>query len=167
MSIYSTSLTSSQLSNATSQLQQYLARFKNRLKATHALWIRQTLSVLQGLVRVCEGSLEAAAKDKGRFKPEMMDTNTLMNRVGGGTDQVNLVELVAYLRESKLARKVSGFTERTAEESQKKGEWGDVSCERPRLTVFQLQMARVAVRVKGRDMRQSRLSTKSRRSCCR
>lgn len=99
-----------------------MARFKNRLKATHALWIRQTLSVLQGLVRVCEGSLEAAAKDKGTFKPEMMDTITLMNRVGGGTDQVNLVEMVAYLKESKLARKVSGFTERTAEELQKKGE---------------------------------------------
>ena len=45
----------------------------------------------------------------------MLHANALMDRVGGGSDQVNLMELVAYLKESKLARKVSGFAEKTAE----------------------------------------------------
>lgn len=52
----------------------------------------------------------------------MMDGNTLMTRVGGGADQVNLMEIVSYLRESKLARKVSGFAESQAELAIKKGQ---------------------------------------------
>jgi len=51
----------------------------------------------------------------------MMDGNTLMERVGGGSDQVNLMEMVAYLKESKLARKVSGFAENQAEVAMKNG----------------------------------------------
>ncbi|ORX33827.1 hypothetical protein BD324DRAFT_643783 [Kockovaella imperatae] len=113
LSIYSTTLTSSQLGNAISQLTQYLARFRNRLKPTHALWIRQTLSLLQGLVGVCERVL--ASHGNGKAKAEMIDTNTLIGRTGKGNDQVNLMEMVKYLKESKLARKVSGYTEKLAE----------------------------------------------------
>lgn len=51
----------------------------------------------------------------------MLDTIQLMSRLGGSNDQVNLLEMVKYLRESKLARKVSGFAEKTAEEVAKKG----------------------------------------------
>lgn len=51
----------------------------------------------------------------------MLDTNGLMSRIGRGSDQVNLVEMVKYLKESKLARKVSGFAEKTAEELAVKG----------------------------------------------
>lgn len=53
----------------------------------------------------------------------MLDANTLMSRVGGGHDQVNLVEMVQYLKDSKLARKVSGFAEKTAEQLALKGEF--------------------------------------------
>ncbi len=53
----------------------------------------------------------------------MLDANTLMAKVGGGSDQVNLMELVSYLKESKLARKVSGFAEKTAEVTAKKGQF--------------------------------------------
>lgn len=67
-------------------------------------------------MKVCEKT--ASAKSKA----EMLDANTLMDRVGGGSDQVNLMELVSYLKESKLGRKVSGFAERTAEIVASKGE---------------------------------------------
>ena len=100
-----------------SQLQQYLHRFRNRLKPVHTLWIRQTLAVLQGLIRVC-GEIALA---KG--KAEILDANALMDRVGGGSDQVNLMELVNYLKESKLARKVSGFAEMTAATIAVKGQF--------------------------------------------
>jgi chromosome transmission fidelity protein 1 len=43
-----------------------------------------------------------------------------MTRLGGSNDQVNLMEMVKYLRESKLARKVSGFAEKSAEELARK-----------------------------------------------
>lgn len=125
LSIYSTNLTSNQLRSAQSQLEQYLARFRNRLKPVHALWVRQTLAVLKGLAGVCQTFLAATKSSdwKGKGKAEMIDGNTLMARVGGGADQVNLVEMVAYLKESKLSRKVSGFAESEAEAASKKGEW--------------------------------------------
>ena len=109
LSIHSTTIKSNHIKNASLQLQQYLTRFRNRLKPIHALWIRQTLTVLRGLNDVCE----QVRSSKG--KAEMLDANDLMQRVGGGSDQVNLTELVRYFKDSKLARKVSGFAEKTAE----------------------------------------------------
>lgn len=100
------------------QLTQYLARFKNRMKPRHVLWIKQTLSVLRGLARVCETyGLEAKANPK-KAQGELMNVNDLMSRAaeGSGSDSVNLVEMVAYLKESKLARKVSGFAESLEEQ---------------------------------------------------
>jgi chromosome transmission fidelity protein 1 len=122
LSIHSTSLTSPQLSSATSQLQQYLQRFRSRLKPAHALWIRQTLGVLQGLVDVSERFIADQKGDKGKGKAEMIDANQLMTRAGGASDQVNLLEMCSYIKESKLARNVSGFTEKEDEESAKKSE---------------------------------------------
>jgi chromosome transmission fidelity protein 1 len=123
LSIYSTNLTSTHLASALSQLEQYLSRFRNRLKPIHALKIKQTLAVLKGLTRVCDKfMLEVRSPDwKGKSKAEMMDGNALMARVGGGSDQVNIMEMVSYLKESKLARKVSGFAENQAEVAMKNG----------------------------------------------
>ncbi|OCF40610.1 chromosome transmission fidelity protein 1 [Kwoniella heveanensis CBS 569] len=115
LSIHSTSLTSLHLSTAISQLTQYLARFKNRLAPLHAIWIKQVLSVLQGLLRVC-----LCFKETYKGTGEILDVNTLMEQVGGGNDQVNPMELVKYLKESKLARKISGFSEHLAEQAQAK-----------------------------------------------
>lgn len=128
LSIYSTTLTSVNLANALSQLRQYLQRFKSRLKSKHFLWIQQVLSLLQGLIRVCDkfiqDSKSQAKGDKpvGMPKTEVIDANTLMRRIGGGSDQVNPVELVAYLKESKLARKISGFSEHVVEQASLKSE---------------------------------------------
>jgi len=58
---------------------------------------------------------------KGKSKAEMMDGNTLMARVGGGSDQMNIMDMVSYLKKSKLARKVSGFAENQAEVAMKNG----------------------------------------------
>jgi chromosome transmission fidelity protein 1 len=123
LSIYSTNLTSTHLASALSQLEQYLSRFRNRLKPVHALKIKQTLAVLKGLTRVCDKFMqEVKSPDwKGKLKAEMMDGNTLLARVGGGSDQVNIMEMVSYLKESKLARKVSGFAENQAEVAMKNG----------------------------------------------
>lgn len=113
LGIYSATLPASHISRAAAQLTQYLHRFRSRLKPRHALMIQQTLTVLRGLVGVC------AAVEKGKEGSEMMDVNTLMGRVGRSADAVNLLELVGYLKESKLARKVSGYAESLEEKEQK------------------------------------------------
>lgn len=121
LGIYSCTLPAAHVRSACMQLTQYLARFKNRLKPRHALWIKQTLSVLRGLARVCETfQLEAKSNPK-KAQGELMNVNDLMSRAaeGSGSDAVNLVEMVAYLKESKLARKVSGFAENLEEQMAK------------------------------------------------
>ena len=71
---------------------------------------------------MCASALHAATTEKGKAKAEILDANELMSRLGGSSDQVNLAEMVNYLKESKLARKVSSFAEKTAEEQAMKGE---------------------------------------------
>ncbi|WWC89834.1 uncharacterized protein L201_004762 [Kwoniella dendrophila CBS 6074] len=130
LSIHSTTLTSTTLLNAVSQLQQYLSRFKNRLKSIHSLKIRQVLSLLQGLIKVCQiflydndngrDSNGLNNKRKGQVKNEVLNANELMERVGKGNDQLNPIDLVNYLKESKLARKISGFSELIIEQNASK-----------------------------------------------
>lgn len=110
------------MSNAAAQLTQYLARFRSRLKPRHALWISQTLTVLRGLGKVCDNYAIDAGTDKAKAKGELLDVNALMARVGGAGDAVNLIELVRYLKESKLSRKVSGYTESLEEAAAAKSE---------------------------------------------
>ncbi|EIW70152.1 hypothetical protein TREMEDRAFT_29466 [Tremella mesenterica DSM 1558] len=144
LSIHSTTLTHHHLTSAISQLQQYLSRFKTRLKPIHTLWIRQTLSVLTGLSKVClsfsTATPSSSNSSQNKSRSEMMDVNTFMARAGGSTDQVNLMDLVRYLKESKLARKVSGFAEKVEEASKKrnKGERSDVRTRHAAIAAFHL-----------------------------
>jgi chromosome transmission fidelity protein 1 len=92
----------------------------------HALWINQTLSVLHGLIKVSNDFAAGTGTGHGGGSgtvPEskMVDTTQLISDMAGANDQVNLMEMVKYLRESKLARKVSGFVEMTEEEAARKG----------------------------------------------
>lgn len=79
---------------------------------------------MQGLVKVSNAFLTSTASGTGgaAAKTKMVDTTQLMASMGGANDQVNLMEMVRYLRESKLARKISGFVEMTEDEAAKKGE---------------------------------------------
>ena len=119
LSIHSTTITHGRLSTAVSQVQQYLSRFQKRLKPVHAVWIRQTLAVLQGLEQVCVEFLKSNPEHRsgpGRvLKSEILNVNDLVARAGRGSDQINLMEMLKYLKDSKLARKISGFVERSAE----------------------------------------------------
>jgi chromosome transmission fidelity protein 1 len=119
LSIHSISFPLQQIKTALLQLETYLARFRTRLKPVHALWVGQAVTLLRGLVRIATAWAEESST---RQKEEMLDVNELMRRVGGSGDQINLVALVAYLKESKLARKVSGYAERQAERARAKGE---------------------------------------------
>ncbi len=121
LSIYSVSLPLSHLITALTQLRTYHDRFKSRLKPLHALHIVQTLTVISGLISAIQGlggpdSTDHAKKDK------LCKVNELTTTLEGGADLVNLVDLVRYLKESKLARKVSSYVEKTIEEAESPGE---------------------------------------------
>lgn len=98
-------------------------------------------------------------------KTKMVDTTQLMASMGGANDQINLMETVRYLRESKLARKISGFVEMTEEEAARKGR--SVCCIYPRLYADQQHHLAVGNQLRlPRATRLLRPFTKSRGFSC-
>ncbi|CAZ82635.1 unnamed protein product [Tuber melanosporum] len=99
-SIYSITVSLAQLQRSKSQLDIYLARFKNRLKGKNKVYVMQTLRIIASLASYLE---EISKKSKeGVIAPG--DLLAMQ-----GIDQVNFYKLQTYLNESKLARKVEGY----------------------------------------------------------
>ncbi|KAI9812801.1 MAG: ATP-dependent DNA helicase chl1 [Phylliscum demangeonii] len=103
-SIYSISVSLRQFKRAKLQLNIYLQKFRNRLKGKNRVYVTQVLRVLDSLTAYLESLNSASTTQNGGIVP-MAD---LM--AGKGVDQVNLYKLMRYLQESKLARKVEGYT---------------------------------------------------------
>jgi chromosome transmission fidelity protein 1 len=120
LSIHSLALPLQHIITAYSQIKAYHERFQNRLKPVHALHIRQAMAILGGLAKTCrEWEVEGAKQGN---KETMMKVNDLVSKFGGGGDQINLIEMVEYLKDSHLARKVSGYAEKQAMDASQKGE---------------------------------------------
>lgn len=110
LSIHSQTLTLPSLLLAQTQLKTYLLRFKSRLKGTNALYLKQMLLILNGLIDLCNKWGESAQGNSGKAASgEMMLVGEVVKGMGRGLDQVNLLEVVRYLKESRIAVKVSCF----------------------------------------------------------
>ncbi|KAG8897073.1 ATP-dependent DNA helicase chl1 [Tulasnella sp. 403] len=59
------------------------------------------------------------AKSKSPSEEEMLSVQQFVEALGSKVQEVNLLEIDKYLRESKIARKVSGYCEKVAEEATK------------------------------------------------
>jgi chromosome transmission fidelity protein 1 len=124
LSIHSVTLPLNHLKTAVVQISIYYQRFKNRLKSTHAVHLKQCLALIQGLISVSEDWQAASESSKiSRPREELLRVNDLLSRLKGGADQVNIVELVRYLKDSHLAQKISGYAEKTATEAAQAGEY--------------------------------------------
>jgi chromosome transmission fidelity protein 1 len=55
-------------------------------------------------------------------KQEMMAASSLMSLLGAQVDGVNLLEIEGYLKRSKVARKISGYSDKAAEKAEE-GLW--------------------------------------------
>lgn len=124
MSIHSLAIPLSRFQTAHAQLKTYITRFKSRLKPIHVLHVQQALVVLSGIIKACDIWAATGAGNKGPTgkKEELFKTNDLAGMLKDGADQVNLVALVGYLKESHLARKISGYAEKVAIKAATKGE---------------------------------------------
>ena len=102
--IHSVTVTLSQLQTALAQLTTYARRFKTRLKGKNRSYIAQVIRLVGSIATYLRSILESKGASEGSVQP-----SDLM--AGKGVDQVNPYKLSQYLRESKLARKVDGFSE--------------------------------------------------------
>lgn len=112
--IYSTSITLIQLQKGKEQLIVYLQKFRNRLKGKNRIYVTQIVRVLDSLI----GYLQQKANSKATKEGEVQVNDLLSSK---GVDQINLYKLDAYIQESRLARKVDGYSVHKAKSEAEKG----------------------------------------------
>lgn len=101
--IYSVSVTLDQVQQARAQLTAYLQKFRNKLKGKNRVYVAQTVRILDSIIAYLQ-SIDANAK----ATEGLVDMAAIMS--GKGVDQINIYKLNTYLQESRLARKVDGYT---------------------------------------------------------
>ncbi|RUS17736.1 helicase C-terminal domain-containing protein [Endogone sp. FLAS-F59071] len=98
---------------AREQLEQYLARYKARLKGRNMVYIRQILGVLRGVERLV-GKWVKERKEKEGDK--MVTAGWFVKEAG--VDHLNLFKIEKWLRSSQVARKLNGFVGKVQQEQQ-------------------------------------------------
>ena len=106
--IYSVSVTLKQAQEARTQLTVYLQKFRNKLKGKNRVYVAQILRLLDSIIAFLQTKASQAEATDG-----VVDTATLLT--GNGLNQINVYKLNAYLQESRLARKVDGYTTYSAQ----------------------------------------------------
>lgn len=101
--IHSIQVSLTQLELSRAQLGVYLQNFRNRLKGKNRVYIAQTVRLLDSLIGYMRNE-----PTRNRPGECLVDVGDLV--AGKGVDQINLFKLVRYIHESKLARKVEGYT---------------------------------------------------------
>ncbi|KZM25286.1 RNA helicase [Ascochyta rabiei] len=101
--IHSVQVSLSQVQQARTQLTAYLQKFKNRLKGKNRVYVAQIIRVLDSIILYMQSISTNSKANDG-----LVQIASIMS--GKGVDQINIFKLNAYLQESKLARKVDGYT---------------------------------------------------------
>jgi chromosome transmission fidelity protein 1 len=101
--IYSVSVTLDQVQQARAQVTAYLLKFRNKLKGQNRVYVAQIVRILDSIISYLQSKFADAKATDG-----VADIGALMS--GKGVDQINIYKLCRYLQESRLARKVDGYT---------------------------------------------------------
>ncbi|KAI0753454.1 DNA repair helicase [Daedaleopsis nitida] len=108
------------LSAARHQLSIYFSRFRNRLSTIHSLHLKRLTNLLDALAKYAEEWRDEQSKPKHDRKGsdvEVMTSTELMQKLGRKAEGVNLLEIEKYLKDSKIARKISGYSVKELEKS--------------------------------------------------
>lgn len=101
--IYSLSVTLDQVQEARMQLTIYLQKFRNKLKGKNRIYVAQTIRIMDSIIAYLRAK---------NVQPNTVDGVVELGELmaGKGVDMINIYKLNTYLQESKLARKVDGYT---------------------------------------------------------
>jgi chromosome transmission fidelity protein 1 len=97
------SVTLDQVQQARTQLTVYLQKFRNKLKGKNRVYVAQTIRILDSILTYLK-----TTESNNKASDGLVDMLSIMS--GKGVDQVNIFKLNTYLQESRLARKVDGYT---------------------------------------------------------
>lgn len=126
LSLSTSRLTYSVLAVSLQQVCAYVQRFKNRLSAVNMLHLKRLVVFLDALKKaVMQWKTERLAANSApgckNQKPEKAEVLTLvdfMGKLGKKASSINLLEIEAYLKKSKIARKIAGYSDKQAEKEQ-------------------------------------------------
>lgn len=104
--IYSVTVTLTQFQQARAQLTAYLQKFRNRLKGKNRVYVAQLIRVIDSIIVHLRSREDRDANNSSM--DGQVDVTSLMS--GKGVDQINLYKLNQYVQDSRLARKVDGYT---------------------------------------------------------
>ncbi|ETS60057.1 hypothetical protein PaG_06051 [Moesziomyces aphidis] len=107
---HSVAIDSRQIAQATRQIDAYLDRFALRLKGSSEANLRKVRKLLAGMSTFF--SQHAAKKGEAEV---VMSAAELVRGLAGSLDQINLVTLETWLKETQIARKISGYADKHAQ----------------------------------------------------
>ncbi|XP_068517731.1 ATP-dependent DNA helicase DDX11 isoform X2 [Anas acuta] len=110
--IHSAEVSGSQLCCAHSQLQQYMERYRKRLKAKNLMYIKQILYLLERFVAMLGGNVNQNPSCQA-----VSQTGTVLKSINdflfqSQIDNINLFKVQRYCERSLISRKLFGFVER-------------------------------------------------------
>jgi len=109
------------LNNSVDQVSHYVAKFRTRLSATHLLQLKKLVVFLESLrTYVFEWKESIKATQTLDDPTKNFTVSDLLQQLGRKIVGVNLLEIEVYLRNSKIARKISCYTEQVVNQSAKK-----------------------------------------------
>ncbi|NXP44839.1 DDX11 helicase, partial [Heliornis fulica] len=110
--IHSAEVSGSQLCCAHSQLQQYMERYRKRLKAKNLMYIKQILYLLERFVAMLGGNVNQNPSSQAVSQPGTVLKSINDFLFQSQVDNINLFKVQRYCRKSLLSRKLFGFVER-------------------------------------------------------
>ncbi|KZT56338.1 DNA repair helicase [Calocera cornea HHB12733] len=116
LGIHSLTLSTTTLQSCLGQLAIYVSKFRKRLASKHLVHLKRLFAFLTALEKFC---LELQASGKAE---EMMTAAGVVQALGQKVEAINLLEIEQYLKDSKIARKISGYNDRLSEDKEKNGD---------------------------------------------
>ncbi|KAF9219229.1 DNA repair helicase [Gyrodon lividus] len=114
LSMSSVRVTSHVLSTSLKQVAVYYQKFRTRLSAVHSLHLKRLIGYLDAMRKVMEDwkvSKSKAGPYTAEGRTGVMTIPDFMHRLGRTVEGTNLLEVAAYLKQSKVARKISGYAD--------------------------------------------------------
>ncbi|EEP82102.1 hypothetical protein UREG_06967 [Uncinocarpus reesii 1704] len=104
--IHSVTISLKQLQTALEQVTVYAKKYKTRLKGKNRVYIAQVMRLIASILKYLESNVATKGLMDGTVEPSQLMS-------GKGIDQINPHKLSRYLQESKLARKIDGYLEKS------------------------------------------------------
>ncbi|KAF8558368.1 DNA repair helicase [Imleria badia] len=120
LSLSSVRVTSHTLSTSLNQVTTYHEKFRTRLSPLHSLHLKRLINYMEAIQRVMDDwkATRSEAGSTTEARTQVFTISNFMEKLGRKAVGINLLEIEAYLKKSKIARKISGYAETVSGEEE-------------------------------------------------